>query len=207
MATAVGGVRLPDHFPCGRYTLTDLLPPFRTARASVDAAGGSVGVGHGCVVHVFCTTTTGRYFYTRLPRVWALARRSQQMADGGLPCGAQVRGLTPSAAAAGLGFVAAGPPGMVGAVAAGAVAAGAGASVKGSNTVFAWALLALTILLEVRRPVRPSPGGGDRALCTRTLDMRQSRRVAAPMRGSVTALPSHHLDWRTYGYARAQGCT
>ena len=41
--------------------------------------------------------------------------------------------------------MAAGPPGMVGAVAAGA----AGASVKGSNTVFAWALLALTILLEV----------------------------------------------------------
>jgi len=42
--------------------------------------------------------------------------------------------------------MAAGPPGMVGAVAAGAAGA-AGASVKGSNTVFAWALLALTLTL------------------------------------------------------------
>jgi hypothetical protein len=101
-----------------------------------------------------------------------------------------MRGVTASAAAAGLGLVAAGPPGM-----GGAVAAGAAASVKGSNTVFAWALLALTILLEVRLPVRPLPGGAERAFCTRTtLVMSESRRTLECRAGSITTLPSHHFD-------------
>jgi hypothetical protein len=74
--------------------------------------------------------------------------------DRGAGCSLQVRSMAAAAGAAGIGLVGAGPTGTMG------VATAAAGAAKGSNTVFAWALLALTILLEVRNPPQLTPRGG-----------------------------------------------